>query len=910
VAFSKGASARITLGSVVLLIISSMGVTGLSSWKETATDFPAGQNLNTHIENGSLALDMNQSLLGNWTKVEDLSSPSPRNSPSIVYDSSNGVGVLFGGLAGTSCFNDTWTYDASANRWERKYPTVSPSPRTNAVMCYDRTEGCVVLFGGWYNSTLLGDTWTYSVPSNTWTNRQPPVSPPASASNCMAYDPDSHLVLLFGVDFGVNATWTYNMSGNLWVNRTCGMAPPARFGAGLVYDEVGRLAVLFGGEADYTVFGDTWVYHTSTFTWAQRSPPSSPSAGYGHAVAYDSSLGVMLLLGGFVSDLGAPLGDTWAYNSIPDTWTNLTSATSPGPREGAGMFYDSNMNTAVLFGGYDGAYNRGDSWLYSPQGHYASGNYTSAPMDTGGRAYFGNLQWESVAPASTSVKLQFRTGATLADMESKSFTGPDGTSDTFFTASDRMNLSIYNDSRWTQYRAYLLTDNIFLTPSLKSVMIQYNLLQNITLSSPSGGDNWTGIQNIAWSAYDNDNDSLSFDIYLENGSSVTPLVSGLANDNKQWSWNTNATPNGTYRIRIAAIDDNPFIPLTIIATSNNFTIHHPGPPPPPNHLPHVTLISPPNNSFLRTNAVRFQWQASDPDGDPLTYTVHYSDQPLSQGTNISNITSSDHLDLSNLSDNKTYYWTVDASDGKANGTDIPAEIWSFTVRLPPANIPVRFTSIPPTIAWVGKEYVYNLTSIDEDGDIPSFSIISGPANMILNSSTGKFRWTPSTFDIGNHTISVRVADGRGSTDNQTFTITVKDVPIPPVFPPKCAITYPANGTKVNGIIKVLGTASNGSLPLSIVKIRIDNGTRTSAVGLESWTFSLNTLKLAKGQHHIEASAFDANLSSETASVNFTVNNPSPGVSLGGDTWCLPAIILVAMAGIGSLVYIWKKRGLR
>jgi hypothetical protein len=292
----------------------------------------------------------------------------------------------------------------------------------------------------------------------------------------------------------------------------------------------------------------------------------------------------------------------------------------------------------------------------------------------------------------------------------------------------------------------------------------------------------------------------------------------------------------------------------------------------------------------------------------LTFTVQYSDHPFSQAPTTNITTTSEFLDLTDLADNTTYYWTVEASDGKSNSTDIPTEIWSFTVRLPPANIPVRFTSTPNTTAWVGIEYTYDLTSIDEDGDIPIFSIVSAPPNMTLNSSTGKLLWTPTTSDIGNHTITIQISDGRGGFDNQTFTITVKDVSIQPSVPPKCTITYPTNGTTVKGTIKVLGTASNNSLPLSVVKIRIDNGTWVTAIGLDNWNFNLETTKLAKGIHRIEAKSFTANLSSETAIVDFTVNNPQPGVSSGGNPWCLPAVIVAAAAGMGALLFlIIKKR---
>jgi hypothetical protein len=135
-------------------------------------------------------------------------------------------------------------------------------------------------------------------------------------------------------------------------------------------------------------------------------------------------------------------------------------------------------------------------------------------------------------------------------------------------------------------------------------------------------------------------------------------------------------------------------------------------------------------------------------------------------------------------------------------------------------------------------------------------------------------------------------------------------PPPPVIPPKCSITHPANGSKLKGAIQIEGTAVNGSFPLSIVKIRIDNGSWFIAVGLENWTYRLDTSKLAKGSHFIEAKAFAANLSSETASVNFTVDNPSTSVSTGGNQWCLPAIIIIIVTGVALLLVLRKRANRR
>jgi hypothetical protein len=853
-----------------------------------------------------------------WMPLEGLASPMSRNGHAAVYDSINHVGVIFGGETSyMSRHSDTWTYDFRKNAWDNRRPPVSPSLREQASMCYDSDDGVAILFGG--SSSPLGqlaDTWTYNVSSNTWTDRRPALSPPPFVGGCMAYDPHSHLAVLFGStiwDAPIGETWAYDFANNFWTNRTLVSSPSARSFASMVFDASTQSMILFGGffMLPESAYNDTWSLNTSTFIWTQRIPTSTPPGLDSHAMAFDSAISRVLLFGGTT---GYRLfhywsGDTWAYDAVSNSWTNISPPMSPSPRGGAAMFYDPVTDAVVVFGGGTRYYPVGDTWLLKMSAISRSGSHTSAPKDTGGSAYFGTLRWEASVPTGTDIKLQFRSGTTLSDLQAREFSGPDGSPASFFETSGQRIPSLHNGSRWIQYRACLSTEDDSISPVLTSVKIDYNLLQTVTITSPIGGENWTGTQAVKWSSFDPDSDPLSFDIYLVNSSKLTRLAGGLPSDTREWLWNTSGVPNGTYKLLITASDNNPSIPLVVNTISGDLVIYHPNLQP-VNHSPHVMLVYPANNSYISTNSTRIQWKGSDPDGDSLTYTVRYSDHPFSQGPTVSITTTSESLDLSNLTDKTTYYWTLDASDGKSNSTDIPTEIWSFTVRLPPANIPVRFTSTPPTIAWVGQEYTYNLTSIDEDGDIPIYSITSAPLAMTLDSTAGKLLWTPTSSDIGNHSITIQVSDGRGSTDRQTFTVTVTNVPKPPLTASRCTITSPVEGSKVTGTIQLRGTAINGSLPLSAVFIRIDGGNWTKAVGLENWILAIDITGLSAGKHRAEARAFDGSLYSETASVDFMVIKPEPGVSLGSNPWCLPAAVIAIMAGLTILLLLRKKKGNR
>ena len=839
--------------------------------------------------------------LGSWEYQGELATPEPRFAPSWAYDTTNKVGVLFGGETSWWPLNDTWIYEPTANKWTERHPQGSPAASFDAPMCYDPDDGLMVLFNYAADRYIV---WTYNVSTDIWSNRSVSPTLPWPYGACPAYDITNRQFIIFISDGEqTNETWTYSIADDSWINRTGTIAPSPRKEYSMTYDEINHLVILFGGNqyTTQTEMNDTWILDPKTFAWTRPESMNSPPPRHGHAMCYDSSRSACVIFGG-ASDETA-LTDTWVYIARDNLWINLTSPRAPALRFSPGIIYDTTDKIAVLFGGI---YNidLGDTWVSDLCGRFTSGTYTSAPNDTGGTAYFGSFNWNASTPAGTEMKFQLRTGANLTGLESGQFIGPDSTPDSYYTYSGQRIASIHNGSRWIQYRAFLTANSARATVALDSVTIRYNLLHEVAITCPAGGANLTGPQNILWSAMDRDIDALSFDLFLDNETGSKPLARDIDSSSRQWPWDTDIVPNGTYRIRIKALDENPFIPLETITVSDNFTIHHPDPPPPPNHLPHITLVSPSNNSFLPSDAARLQWNGSDPDGDPLIYTVQYSDRPFLQGFLLSTTTAARYIDLTDLRDNTTYYWTVSASDGKSNGTDIPAGTWTFTVKLPPVNIPVRFSSTPNTTAWVGREYTYNLTSTDEDGDIPTFSIVSAPKDMTLDSTTGKLRWSPSISDIGNHTITVQVSDGRGSIDSQTFTITVLEPPAPPQKP-TCAITSPANNSKISGPVLVRGTALNGTLPITLVQLRLDGGEWQTAVGLGNWSMTLDLSKAPAGPHRIEARAFDGSLYSDTASIQIDVKTPEPSTTIGEPPWLQVVVIIAIAAGVG--IYLVSRR---
>ena len=110
--------------------------------------------------------------------------------------------------------------------------------------------------------------------------------------------------------------------------------------------------------------------------WEQKSPAHTPSARYGHGLAYDSSRSLTVLFGGYNGT--AALNDTWEWNGTD--WTQRSPATSPGIRFSVGMTFDSTRNVSVLYGGRNSFTDAGrqDTWTYNGTTWTSKGNSPSA----------------------------------------------------------------------------------------------------------------------------------------------------------------------------------------------------------------------------------------------------------------------------------------------------------------------------------------------------------------------------------------------------------------------------------------------------------------------------------------------------------------------------------------------------
>jgi hypothetical protein len=117
-----------------------------------------------------------------------------------------------------------------------------------------------------------------------------------------------------------------------------------------------------------------------------------------------------------------------------------------------------------------------------------SGQLFSLPHDFGTETTAGVLSWDDVRPGVGDVAaLQLRSGATIMEMATSPFVGPDGTSATYYETSPAPIGEGHHGDRYFQYRVQLRCPDETWMPLVKSVTLEVDSLHSGAVGpEPSG----------------------------------------------------------------------------------------------------------------------------------------------------------------------------------------------------------------------------------------------------------------------------------------------------------------------------------------------------------------------------------------------------------------------------------------
>lgn len=328
-------------------------------------------------------------------------SPGPSWGASMAYDAVDGYVVLFGGCGAACPSNGTWTYADGAWTARPLVTTVGPPipGLVNASMTYTGSDGnSVIVYGGVEpNGTLNSDVWRWDPTAPQWKLVNVTGSRPAPRqSAAFTFDPSLGVSVLFGgcgTTCPLGDTWTFTLGTATWTPITTPTHPSARFGAGFVNDAYDGYDVLFGGCGTTCPLGDTWTYDSTGWshclTTGCTSGTGVPSARWGPSITYDGHLGEVVLHGGCGST--CPLANTYTFTGR--AWAHVTPTISPPARVSAPMTFDYSTGDQydLLFGGLGNlGIVRGEyGWAFSGTQWYTTSQPLGPPANRTISARFG-----------------------------------------------------------------------------------------------------------------------------------------------------------------------------------------------------------------------------------------------------------------------------------------------------------------------------------------------------------------------------------------------------------------------------------------------------------------------------------------------------------------------------------------
>ncbi len=266
----------------------------------------------------------------------------------------------------------------------------------------------------------------------------------------------------------------------------------------------------------------------------------------------------------------------------------------------------------------------------------------------------------------------------------------------------------------------------------------------------------------------------------------------------------------------------------------------------------------------------FTPQATDPDGDTLTFNIanlpSWASFDTATGTLSGTPGANDVGTYSGIS--------IDVSDG-----EFTVSLAAFSIEVFNDNVAPQISGTPPGRVTVGTPYDFTPTASDANGDTLTFSVNNRPTWLVFDAATGRLSGTPSDIDIGIHgDIAITVSDGALTAMLGPFSIEVEAVVVnsPPVIggTPTAAVTE-------GSAYSFTPTASDPD----------GDNLVFSVVGLPGWaSFDTSTGRIAGTPQSGDVGTY--------AGITITVSDGMASADLG------PFTITVEPISLGSVTLSW------
>lgn len=343
----------------------------------------------------------------------------------------------------------------------------------------------------------------------------------------------------------------------------------------------------------------------------------------------------------------------------------------------------------------------------------------------------------------------------------------------------------------------------------------------------------------------------------ENDPLRVSLVSGPTNmtlnlTNALLQWIPNSSQLGTQLVEIQVEDPSGGAGgqlFSVVVTTNQ------------NRYPTITSV--PIFQAVVGQLYSYQIQATDPDGDVLSYELRSGPPGLNIDTNSGLVSWRPIATQAGRS-----LVTVAAVDRLG-----AASRQTFSIDVTSLNRPPQIISDHPgEITIVGLPYRYDVQAVDPDGDPLTYRLVTSPPGMIID-SLGRVSWTSTPADVGTNVVELQVVDTHGAAQNQNFPLLV----LPDTTVPLVGLSVTPNPATLNSRVffNVRASDQSGQPTLALA---VDGG----PIALDSSGGASFTVARV-GLFKVVASATDAagNISSRTNLLQVVdpSNTNAPSVAL-------------------------------
>jgi RHS repeat-associated protein len=124
--------------------------------------------------------------------------------------------------------------------------------------------------------------------------------------------------------------------------------------------------------------------------------------------------------------------------------------------------------------------------------------------------------------------------------------------------------------------------------------------------------------------------------------------------------------------------------------------------------------------------------------------------------------------------------------------------------VPEGNLAPMFVNEPPASVREGETYLHGALAEDPNGELIDYELVAGPEGMEMFASTGALFWPVGQRAAGSYEITLEARDPWGASVQQSATITVERVNVPPRItslpppPPHAPLSYAATASDDDG----------------------------------------------------------------------------------------------------------------